>query len=365
MLPFDAASNEVLLLHQSGVTDPINPKGGGYAGTKGCGGIVRPGVCKMKPGMAPPMVSPALMMVSLAIDIAVSPDHTKLAMAVPGNSQNQGPMVAEAPLETFLPEQQNPCAGVGGNSTMTGQVVAVAYSPGGVLFAQTREPATLWRADTGATIPLASDSRADTGQLIFHANAGGNLACASCHPEGGEDGRVWNFVCAGARRTQSIRGGISQTAPFHWDGTETDLSRLMDDVFTGRMAGPSLTVDQKDALAAWIDTVPALPVATGLDATVVARGRALFEDPGVGCATCHTGALFTNNQTVDVGTGSPLQVPSLLGVAWRAPFMHTGCATTLGDRFTSSSCGGGDLHGVTSTLTASQLTDLTTYLQSL
>jgi hypothetical protein len=27
-------------------------------------------------------------------------------------------------------------------------------------------------------------------------NAGGGLACASRHPEGGEDGRVRNFVCA-------------------------------------------------------------------------------------------------------------------------------------------------------------------------
>jgi hypothetical protein len=60
-----------------------------------------------------------------------------------------------------------------------------------------------------------------------------------------------------------------------------------------------------------------------------------------------------------------LQVPSLLGVAWRAPFMHTGCAPTLSERFTSSGCGGGDLHGVTSTLTAGQVADLTTYLQSL
>jgi cytochrome c peroxidase len=97
----------------------------------------------------------------------------------------------------------------------------------------------------------------------------------------------------------------------------------------------------------------------------VARGQTLFNDPSVGCATCHAGSLMTNNATVDVGTGQALQVPSLRGVSWRAPFMHNGCANTLGERFTNASCGGGDKHGVTSTLSSAQLGDLQTYLQSL
>jgi cytochrome c peroxidase len=73
---------------------------------------------------------------------------------------------------------------------------------------------------------------------------------------------------------------------------------------------------------------------------------------------------MTNNATVDVGTGHAMQVPSLRGVSWRAPFMHNGCAGTLADRF-SAACGGGDKHGTTSQLTPAQVTDLTTYLQSL
>jgi cytochrome c peroxidase len=97
----------------------------------------------------------------------------------------------------------------------------------------------------------------------------------------------------------------------------------------------------------------------------VARGQSLFSDPKVACATCHADALLTNNTTVDVGTGQPLQVPSLRGLSWRAPFMHNGCAPTLADRFSSAACGGGDKHGATSTLTAAQLGDLTAYLESL
>jgi len=366
MVPLDATAGSVLMLHQTGVTDLVDPSAGGYAGQKGCGGIVQAGASILTPGKPSPMVASGLGNLTLAIDVAVSPDHQKVAFAVAGNSGSQGSRVVEESVQIAIPSTPSSCSGSNGPATQPqGQVVAVSYSPAGVLFAQTREPAALWRADTGVTISLASDSRADTGQYLFHVNAGGGLACASCHPEGGEDGRVWNFACTGARRTQSIRGGISATSPFHWDGAESDLSRLMDDVFSGRMAGPILTADQKAVLQAWIDTIPAMPPTAGLDASAVARGNALFADPVLGCATCHAGSLLTNNLTVDVGTGQPFQVPSLRGVSWRAPFMHNGCAATLADRFGAAACSGGDKHGATSMLTTEQIGDLTAYLQSL
>jgi len=370
MVSYGDTTGTVVMLHQTGVTDTIDPAQGGYAGLKGCGGIVQSGLTMLTPapGAPAPAVSSGLGQISLAVDVAVSPDQSKIAVAAPGNAETQGmPTIIEGSTQSMT-ANNGPCGGGGGglqNPAPPGQVVAVGYSAEGVLFAQTREPAALWREDTGATISLATGSRDDTGHDIFHVNAGGGLACASCHPEGGEDGRTWNFVCAGARRTQSIRGGISGTAPFHWDGAEHDFSHLMDDVFSGRMAGPMLSEDQKTALASWVDTIPAMPVAAGLDAQAVARGKAVFEDANVACASCHAGALLTNNTTVDVGTGLPLQVPSLRGVSWRAPFMHNGCAGTLADRFGDASCSGGDKHGVTSKLTASQVSDLTAYLQSL
>jgi hypothetical protein len=371
MVPYSggASGAGVVMLHQTGVTDAIDPAKGGYAGLKGCGGIVQPAVSVLTPGGATPPLAGGLGSLSLAVDVAVSPDGTKIAVAAPGNAETPGmPTLVEGSTAQMTQSSAiSPCGPPLSNvpSAPPGQVVAVTYSQSGVLFAQTREPAALWSSDTATTISLASDSRADTGHLIFHANAGGGLACASCHPEGGEDGRVWNFVCAGARRTQSIRGGISATAPFHWDGSEPDFSHLMDDVFSTRMAGPMLNTDQKTAIQGWVDTIPALPAAAGLDSAAVVRGSTLFNDPKVGCATCHAGSLLTNNATVDVGTGQAFQVPSLRGVSWRAPFMHNGCAATLADRFGDATCGGGDKHGLTSTLTAAQVSDLTTYLQSL
>jgi mono/diheme cytochrome c family protein len=305
---------------------------------------------------------------TLVIDLALSPDRQKLALAVAGNGPAQGPTLFEESVEAATSSALPACSrGLNdlGQAPPPGQVIAVSYSPAGVLFAQTREPAAIWRSDSDTTIELASDPRADTGHFLFHANSGGGLACASCHPEGGEDGRVWNFVCLGPRRTQSMRGGIQATAPYHWDGSEVDFSALVDDVFSGRMAGPGLTAEQKMALEAWVDTIPAMPRASAFDASALARGKNLFEGATAACGTCHGGTLLTNNATVDVGTGAAFQVPSLRGVSWRAPFMHTGCAATLTDRFTAAACGGGDKHGMTSGLTGTALGDLVVYLQSL
>ncbi|HXI57801.1 MAG TPA: cytochrome-c peroxidase [Polyangia bacterium] len=366
MQPRGDGTGNVVMLHQTGVDDVIDPAAGGYGGLKGCGGIATPGVSVLTPGSPSPPVAGGMQMVSLAVDIAVSPGGSQVAIAVPGNAHTPGlASIFEGPISTVTNGAGGGCAGIGqpqGAKPPMGEVIAVAYTKNSLLLGQTREPAALWRGDTGVTIPLATGSREDTGQLLFHVNAGGGVACASCHPEGGEDGRVWNFACIGGRRTQSIRGGISPTAPFHWDGAEKDFSHLMDDVFVARMSGPPLSGDQKQALQSWVDTIPALPVATGLDATAVAHGKTLFEDTKVACATCHAGALLTNNTTVDVGTGGMLQVPSLRGVSWRAPFMHNGCAATLADRF--GTCGGSQ-HGDTSNLSTADVGDLVTYLQSL
>jgi hypothetical protein len=58
------------------------------------------------------------------------------------------------------------------------------------------------------------------------------------------------------------------------------------------------------------------------------------------------------------------QVPTLLGLALHAPFLHDGCAETLEARF-DPNCGGGDAHGHTSQLTLAEIGDLVSYLKTL
>jgi cytochrome c peroxidase len=211
--------------------------------------------------------------------------------------------------------------------------------------------------------PVAS--RRDHGHALFHRAAAdaSPIACASCHPEGGDDGRVWKFD-VGLRRTQNVAGGVLSTMPLHWDGDLDTLHEFVGEVFVTRMGGAEQSTDVIDELGTWLDALPAVPSSSWSDADAVARGEALFNDATVACSSCHAGGR-TNNQTVDVGTGKPFQVPSLTGVANRPPYMHDGCAPTLRARFDDPACGGGDAHGKTSQLSEAQLGDLIAYLETL
>ncbi len=270
-----------------------------------------------------------------------------------------------SPVDECAPTMSGDIPTPVGVPNIVGEPIAVAFDGDGMVVVQAREPAALFLG-SGSKVVLSTDSRADTGHAVFHGNAGGFMACASCHAEGAEDGRIWNFSCEGERRTQSLNGGIAGTEPFHWNGDMKTFSQLMDNVFVGRMSGPKLVREQLDATLTWIDHQPRPPTSPAPDPGAVDRGHALFNDGAkTACATCHAGAKFTNNLGADVGTGGMFQVPSLIGLGARAPFMHNGCAKTLADRFTIAACGGGDKHGVTSSLGAAQIADLIAYLETL
>jgi cytochrome c peroxidase len=80
----------------------------------------------------------------------------------------------------------------------------------------------------------------------------------------------------------------------------------------------------------------------------------------VGCAGCHAGPRLTNNENHDVGTGGAYQVPSLVDVAARGPWMHDGRARSLRDAVML-----GEGHGAARHLDAERLSDLLRYLESL
>jgi hypothetical protein len=414
----------VVMLHQRGLTTDVQPTAGGYGGFSPCDAIVQTAVTTVAPGQAP-QSGPAMAGLVVPADMAVSSDGSRIAIIAAGNATNSEteggtprmPRVFVTDMASATDQvigcvsdgQHGPCLPVGGfggpppappttntgaggsGSTGTssvpstcangvdpgssadpsvpqvvGQPISVAFAANSIVVVQSREPAVL-SVPGGEPIQLSRISRSDTGHDLFHANAGGGIACASCHAEGTEDGRIWSFGdCSGAtlRRTQSLQVGLKGTEPFHWGGDEKDFPQLVTDVFVGRMSGPMLATDQIDATLNWIDAQPRRTRSAPTDTAAVARGKALFSDPAhAACGTCHAGPSLTNNQTVDVGTGGAFQVPSLVGIGTRGPYMHNGCATTLRDRF--GACGGGDKHGVTSSLQPAQLDDLIAYLNTL
>jgi hypothetical protein len=306
------------------------------------------------------------------LDLALTPDGARVAMLATGNAWSAN--VGQRPPNMWITSTSAvkggtfaaPCGGGITNDTATvtaaGEPVAVAFDSRGRWVVQSREPAQL-QLEQGAIISLAADSRFDTGLAMFHMNTGGGIACTSCHPEAGEDGHTWNFS-VGPRRSQTLEGGASARAPFHWSGDLLTFDNLVDEVMLKRMSLPAnVDVHQRAALKDWLDSVPKAATADDLDSGAVERGRVLFEDPELACATCHAGADFTDNQPHDVGTGAAFITPSLVDVNIRAPLFHDGCALTLEGRF--GPCGGGDAHGKTSKLTRPDEADLVAFMQSL
>jgi hypothetical protein len=351
---------QLALLHQRAQQDPVSIMPGGYASSVPCTGIVHDTLTIVAPGVAP-IAGPPLGMMVLAVDVAASPDGSQLTVASP--SSVTGPPVGT--YSTASVQQPGaPCALPATPSIAGGQVIAVAYDGGGDLVVQSRDPATL-TTSSGGHITLSQQSVINDGHTIFHQGTKGFIACASCHPEAGDDGRVWQFDDIGPRRTQNLRGGVLARVPFHWSGDIPDMDALVTEVLVGRMSGPSLDEPSILALGAWMNAQPALAPPPPADPAAVARGATTFADPSVGCSGCHSGPQLSTHQLIDVGTGGPFKVPSLIAVGYRAPYLHTGCAPTLTDRFTDTACSGGEMHGNTAQLGAGQISDLVAFLTSL
>jgi hypothetical protein len=304
---------------------------------------------------------------SVPIDVAESADGERLAFVMAGEDDV---MVAN---EDYVRHAVR--IGVGGEGMFSPQLlsrthlsgpVAVAWA-GDRLVVQFRSPAAIavFRpeepdkpVEDERFVLLGDPLPADPGHEAFHASTGLGLACASCHPEGAEDGRVWQFE-EGRRRTQPLYGGVLSTAPFHWGGELVSLDTIIDEVFVTRMGGSLADMD-REGLATWLDGIPA-PV--GMEAgepASIEHGRELFAARG--CDSCHSGPHFTDNRSHYVGTGGRMQTPMLLGLGERAPYLHDGCAQELGDRFDRCHTPG---HGNVAALSTADVDDLVDYLRTL
>lgn len=229
-----------------------------------------------------------------------------------------------------------------------------------------RQPAALIRSDGRQLLLAGARNVEHTGHRLFHGNFNlrAGATCASCHSEGGDDGVTWTFP-SGIGRTPSLRGTITGTAPYHWAGEFADFRALTRDLFITRMGGPELSDAHIDRLQQWVESLPPLTsvALNSTDHQAIIRGGAVFASPEAGCTRCHSGPRMTNNLSVNIGTGGMIQVPSLLGLRFRPPYMRSGCATTLERRFTDRNCGGAEHGGYH--LPAEQLNDLLAYLRAL
>lgn len=363
----------VAMLHQRARTDRVAVERSGYSGGVDCDvGITAPAISLFVKRAADvcvpvtdgqPCVDETLegggpiSGATLAVDFAVHAADSIAYLAL-AESNASSAMRPDPSTYLMLGELHSPCVRArDGGPTAPRPVIAVEALPDGAQVTVHRNPFEVI-VQGGARF---RGRRLDDGlgHDLFHAATTSGVACASCHPEGHEDGHVWQLGGA-PRRTQSVLGGVISSVPFHWSGDVSDLSEIMRIGFVERMGGRLVVPDEVAALGRWLDAQPALP-GSPVDPSVAARGRALFEDATVGCDGCHTTPRAEN---VDVGTGGAFQVPMLSGVALRAPYLHHGCAATLRD-VVDGACASSDAHGVTSHLDEAARSDLAAYLSSL
>ncbi len=367
--PFEAAiawrtialpGGGVATLHQRDLATVIPNVANAYYSNP-CATIVKTGVTVDDPAV-PQNVAAGGLEIALAVDMAIAPDGQSVAVAAAGISSSSRPRSRTSrAARTSKTAGSRARARTRRSARRSGTPIAVAYDLENHLLVQSREPPSVWVFGRGQ-IPLPGVSRRDSGHEIFHSAPAAGVACASCHPEGREDGRVWEFDGVGKRRTQSVAGGVLETGPLHWSADLANFDALIGEVLVNRMQHAQPGPNHAKAFASWLDAIPAPTPVAAIDAAAAEKGRALFNDAAVGCAKCHGGPKLTTSETADVGTGQRFKIPSLIGIAARAPFMHDGCAATLKDRF--GVCGGSE-HGSTASLTTEQVNDIVAYMETL
>lgn len=332
-----SANGTITMLHQLASTEPVpiepppeevDPEGGDLP-YGGGGSFCEPGLASVAvtvftaDGFQNTTLMPDL---PLTVDAATSPDGNWIALAMPGAPEGE-PTLAVVPNEgfgCFIEDKHAPDE----------QITSVAFDTDGTLVALSREPSRLLvmsRLPFGElkAIELGGGSRFDTGHEIFHRATESGLSCATCHPEGTDDGHVWNFVELGGRRTQPLDVGLAGTAPFHWDGDMDDMDILMEEVLGHRMGGKIQSAPRRESFESWVFAQQRPPANAGMDdLALVAEGEALFSS--LGCNSCHFGDKLGGTTTETI-RGKPLQVPSLVRVSLRPPYMHDGRSKTLDD----------------------------------
>ena len=226
----------------------------------------------------------------------------------------------------------------------------------------------------------------------------GYMSCASCHADGGHDGRVWDLTGfgEGLRNTIAMKGRAAMGHGFlHWTANFDELqdfekqirdlaggTGLMNDAdFMAGTRNQPLGTPKRgvsadlDALAAYVASLNRFDASPWRDAdgrltANASAGRRVFQTAG--CADCHGGVAFSlsadgaalkNIGTLKASSGRRLgatlpgiDVPTLRDVWRTAPYLHDGSAPTLAAAVQAHQG---------NTVTGADLTYLVAYLQQI
>ena len=183
------------------------------------------------------------------------------------------------------------------------------------------------------------------GALLFidpRLSPGDDRSCATCHPGGGSDGKVYRAGetvaprTPGARLTPSLRG-VGNSPPYFWDGGAKRLRVAVERMLRVEMGGAIPPAYDLAALEAYVLSLPpfdrgrVLPDGSPTEPVRLNARRGFGVFRVAGCADCHPPPAYLDRLSHDVGTGDSFDTPTLLGVGERALLGHDGRWSTLAE----------------------------------
>jgi hypothetical protein len=204
---------------------------------------------------------------------------------------------------------------------------------------------TLISGDRTSPVLRLPDRRGDVdkGRAVFHdagnpAISAAGFACATCHPDGTDDGQVWlvkdEVKAADAlRQTPTLAGRIATTDRFGWHGEDPTLDAHLTRTVK-RLDGSGMNGVDSRQLAAYVRSLGSARRTQEHAPELVAKGRTLFESDALGCNSCHTEHGRRGGTMGVIREGGPLRSPSLVSVAITGPYLHDGSLETLEDVLT-------------------------------
>jgi DNA-binding beta-propeller fold protein YncE/mono/diheme cytochrome c family protein len=143
-------------------------------------------------------------------------------------------------------------------------------------------------------------------------------ACASCHPDGGNDGSSWATM-EGERRTLSLRGGVAGRGWLHASGTHSSALEFVQTVVPERLGG-QISEAETNAMAKYLAYgIPALQ-SPKVNNEMMLRGKALFEAK---CTSCHAGAKYTSgNPDASAPYQGATKDPGVFDIGTKSTNMH-------------------------------------------
>ncbi|WP_169853170.1 c-type cytochrome [Anaerohalosphaera lusitana] len=196
-------------------------------------------------------------------------------------------------------------------------------------------------------------------------------SCASCHPDARSDGLNWDLLNDGIGNPKSTKSMLlaHMTPPVMVSGirpnAETAVRAGIRYIqFAARPEEDAAAIDE---YLKSIEPTPSPYLVDGGLSESARRGKEIFRSAK--CGRCHSGEMFTDLKSHDVGTGSGTEkgirfdTPTLVEVWRTAPYLYDGRAATIRELLTRYN--NSNMHGVTADLSDKELDALSEYVLSL